>query len=120
MEKIYKGKGNSKDYEHSLEFLNEVFFSDDDPEDKRDFVTLLPKLYKEGCYHCENNLIVSVDGKWKGAVGLYCNDMNVNGHEIKCEKTDKFFHNITEKGKYRIEVYKGKTPVLYTNPILVV
>ncbi len=84
MEKIYKGKGNSKDYEHSLEFLNEVFFSDDDSEDKRDFVTLLPKLYKEGCYHCENNLIVSVDGKWKGAVGLYCNDMNVNGHEIKC------------------------------------
>ena len=108
MEKIYKGKGNSKDYEHSLEFLNEVFFSDDDPEDKRDFVTLLPKLYKEGCYHCENNLIVSVDGKWKGAVGLYCNDMNVNGHEIKCAGIGNVAVALDARGKGYMKAHGGK------------
>lgn len=65
--------------------------------------------------HLDENTELHLNLPKKAEVSLY-----LDGHEIKCEKTDKFFHNITEKGKYRIEVYNGKTPVLYTNPILVV
>ena len=40
MAEIYRGPGSEKDYQHSLDFLNDVFFSDD--EEVRDFLTLLP------------------------------------------------------------------------------
>lgn len=43
----------------------------------------------------------------------------LDGNEIRYDNTDKFTHNVTEKGKYRIEVYQGNTPVLYSNPILI-
>lgn len=52
---------------------------------------------------------------FKAEIFLY-----LNGNEIKLAKTDKFIHKIEEKGKYRIEVYKGKTPILYTNPMVVI
>lgn len=84
MTNIYKGKGCSKDYAHSLEFLNEVFFSEEEPENRRDFVSLLPKLYKEKYSHCENNFIVSENGEWKGAVGLFYDDLYICGEKIKC------------------------------------
>lgn len=82
MAEIYKGPGNANDYQHSLDFLNDVFFSEE--ENPRDFLTLLPKLYKKEYNHCENNLIVSVDGKWKGAVGLYFDDVDVIGNKLIC------------------------------------
>lgn len=82
MAEVYRGPGNENDYQHSLDFLNDVFFSED--EEVRDFLTLLPKLYKKGCNHCENNLIVSVDGKWKGAVGLYFDEADVMGNRLVC------------------------------------
>lgn len=44
----------------------------------------------------------------------------LNGNEIKIAKTKNFTHKIKEKGKYRIEVYKAKSPILYTNPIVVI
>lgn len=81
---MYKGRGNSADYEHSLEFLNDVFFSDNEPGDEQDFLSLLPKLYKKEYNHCENNFIVSVNGEWKGAVGLYYSILDIAGHPIKC------------------------------------
>ena len=82
MAEIYRGPGNEKDYQHSLDFLNDVFFSEE--ENPRNFLSLLPKLYKKGYNHCENNLIVSVDGKWKGAVGLYFDDVDVMGNRLVC------------------------------------
>lgn len=82
MADIYKGPGKQKDYQHSLDFLNDVFFSEE--ENPRDFLSLLPKLYKEEYNHCENNLIVSVDGEWKGAVGLYFDDVDVLGNKLIC------------------------------------
>ncbi len=82
MSAIYKGPGNSKDYDHSLEFLDYVFFSEE--ENPRSFIKLLPKLYKKEYNHCENNLIVSIDGKWKGAVGLYFDDVDVMGNRLVC------------------------------------
>ncbi len=82
MSNIYKGPGNSTDYVHSLEMLNEVFFSEE--ENPRNFLELLPKLYKEEYNHCENNLIVSEDGKWKGAVGLYFDEVDCVGNKLIC------------------------------------
>lgn len=82
MADIYKGPGNPKDYKHSLEFLDDVFFSEE--EKPLNFLELLPKLYKEEYNHCENNLIVSIDGKWKGAVGLYFDDVEVAGNKLLC------------------------------------
>lgn len=82
MAQMYKGLGNQKDYQHSLDFLNEVFFADE--EKPLDFLSLLPKLYKKEYNHCENNLIVSVNGEWKGAVGLYFDETEVMGNKLLC------------------------------------
>ncbi len=82
MPEIYYGPGKKDDYQHSLDFLNDVFFSEE--ENPRDFLSLLPKLYKEKYNHCENNLIVSIDGKWKGAVGLYFDEVEVMGNILVC------------------------------------
>lgn len=79
---IYRGSGKAEDYQHSLEFLNDVFFSEE--ENPRDFLSLLPKLYKKEYNHCENNLIVSIDGSWKGAVGLYFDEVNVMNNKLIC------------------------------------
>lgn len=43
----------------------------------------------------------------------------LDGNEIRYDNTNNFVHNVTERGKYRIEVYNGNSPVLYSNPILV-
>ena len=83
MAEIYKGPGNSSDYEHSLDMLNEVFFADDE-EPRINFLKLLPKLYKAEYNHCENNLIVTEDGEWKGAVGLYFDNVDCAGNKLIC------------------------------------
>lgn len=83
MAEIYKGPGNSTDYQHSLDMLNEVFFAEEE-EPRRDFLSLLPKLYKTEYNHCENNLIVSEDGVWKGAVGLYFDEVDCAGNKLIC------------------------------------
>ncbi len=83
MTDIYKGIGNSKDYEHSLDMLDKVFFSNED-SNKMTFLKLLPKLYKKEYKHCENNLVVTENGKWKGAVGLYFDENIVMGQKLVC------------------------------------
>ncbi len=84
MENLYKGTGDIKDYEHSLEFLNWVFFSDDPEENRADFLSFLPKLYKKEYNHCEKNLIVADSEKWLAAVGLYIEDMDICGEKFLC------------------------------------
>lgn len=71
MSDIYRGRAPKEDYDKLLEMLNNVFFLDDDETPKRDFLTLLPKLYKKEYDPCYANFIAEVDGKIKGAVGLY-------------------------------------------------
>ena len=84
MNNLYKGKGDIKDYEQSLDFLDTVFFRDDNEESDTHFVSFLPKLYKKEYDHCEKNMIVSLDGEWRAAVGLYIDEMDVCGEKILC------------------------------------
>ncbi len=80
---IYKGIGNSKDYAHSLDMLDGVFF-DKETNGNIGFFELLPKLYKKEYNHCENNMVVTENGEWKGAVGLFFDEDIVLGEKIIC------------------------------------
>ena len=84
MENLYKGAGDIKDYEHSLDFLDWVFFTDNSEEPDVRFLSILPKLYKKEYDHCAKNLIVSLNGKWQAAVGLYIEEMNAGGEKLLC------------------------------------
>ena len=44
---IFKGTANPAERKQLLEMLDDVFFFEDDPETKRNFEELLPKLYRE-------------------------------------------------------------------------
>lgn len=84
MSNLYKGTGDIKDFEQSLDFLDRVFFADDPDEADTHFFTMLPKLYKKEYDHCAKNHIVSCDGKWLAAVGLYIDEMDICGEKILC------------------------------------
>lgn len=84
MSNLYKGTGSIKDFEHSLDFLDRAFFEDDPDEADTHFLTMLPKLYKKEYNHCEKNHIVSLDGEWLAAVGLYVDEMDICGEKILC------------------------------------
>lgn len=78
----YKGRAPQEDYRQLLELLDNVFFLDDE-EPKRDFLSLLPKLYKEKYDPCRCNFIVKEDGSIKSAVGLYPSTCVAAGQEIR-------------------------------------
>jgi len=80
----YKGRTPKEDYTKLISFLDEVFFTDDDPETKRDFLNLLPKLYKPEYDPCFNNFIVKEGDAIKGAVGLYYNEIMAGGEKLRC------------------------------------
>ena len=80
---LYQGHGDAAQREALLAMLDEVFFSEDDPETQRDFLTLLPKLYKEAYAPAEHNLIVAEDGVIKAAIGLYPFEMQVAGETLR-------------------------------------
>lgn len=84
MAELYKGAGSMDYYEQSLDFLDRVFFADDPEETRPHFLDFLPKLYKKEYNHCEKNMVVSEDGKWLAAVGLYINEMKVGGEKLLC------------------------------------
>ena len=55
-ENIYKGRGNASMHADFVDFINYVFgFNGND----RDFIKLLPKLYKPEYHPCENNYVVT-------------------------------------------------------------
>ena len=68
MSEIYKGRGNASMRDDFLDFINLVFGFNGDDED---FLKLLPKLYKEQYQPCENNYVVTEDGKLKAAIGVF-------------------------------------------------
>jgi hypothetical protein len=80
----YKGRAPKEDYAKLIDFLNDVFFKDDDPQTKRDFLSLLPKLYKPENDPCYNNFIVKEGDDIKGAVGLYYNEVMAGGEKLRC------------------------------------
>lgn len=80
----YKGPTPQEDYAQLLSFLDEVFFTDDDPATKRDFLNLLPKLYKPEYDPCSSNFIVKEGDAIKGAVGLYYTDVIAGGDTLRC------------------------------------
>ena len=80
---ICKGKVNSEEREQLLAMLDDVFFIEDKPETRRNFLELLPKLYKEEYDPCANNFTVTEDGEIKAAVGLYYDDAVAAGRKLK-------------------------------------
>ncbi|MCL2447127.1 MAG: GNAT family N-acetyltransferase [Oscillospiraceae bacterium] len=61
-----------------LDMLNVTFFSDDTPEEKRDFLRLLPKLYKKEYAPWQSNYCVFEDGQPVAAVGMYVSELCFN------------------------------------------
>lgn len=80
---LYKGRGTKADEKELLEVLDEVFFSEDDEETKRNFMELLPKLYKEQYNPGYNNVIIKEDGAIKAAIGCYPLDVTAAGRSLK-------------------------------------
>lgn len=80
----YKGRTPKEDYTKLMSFLNEVFFINDDAQTKRNFVDLLPKLYKSEENTCRGNFIVKEGDDIKGAVGLFYTDVMAGGEKLRC------------------------------------
>ena len=76
MGELYYGRGKDEDNKKLIEFLDEVFFTDD--PGKRDFFNLLPKIYKDSDRPAYNNFVVQ-DGKgeFRAAIGNFYNYMTV-------------------------------------------
>ncbi|MCL2194451.1 MAG: GNAT family N-acetyltransferase [Oscillospiraceae bacterium] len=66
-----------------IDMLNVTFFTEDDPAEKRDFLRLLPKLYKEQYAPWDSNYCVFEDGRPVAAVGMYVSELHVAGHTLK-------------------------------------
>ena len=72
--KIYKGRGKAEMRDDFLDFINLVFGFNGN---EKDFLKTLPKLYKEEYCPCENNYVVTEDGKLKAAIGVFPRTMQV-------------------------------------------
>ena len=82
MPEIKTGPAGERDYEELMAMLDNVFFLEDD-EPKRQFITLLPKLYKSEYKPWENNYCVWEDGALKAAVGMYVNEVEIAGERLR-------------------------------------
>lgn len=83
MAEIYRGRGKKEDEEKLIAMLDNVFFLDDEDETRRDFLSLLPKLYKSEYEPAFNNMTVMEDGEFKGAVGLYNSVACAGGKKLR-------------------------------------
>ena len=83
-EKLYYGRGKDCDNKKLIAFLDEVFFIDDEPETKRDFISILPKIYHDEYRPAYNNFVVQDEnGDFRAAVGNFNIDLDVCGEKIK-------------------------------------
>lgn len=76
---IYKGICQKSEEKKLIETLDEVFFSEED----RDFMSLLPKLYKDKYNPAEHNVIIKEDGVIKAAVGCYPINVTAAGRKLR-------------------------------------
>lgn len=81
--KLYCGRGKDYDNKKLLVFLDEVFFKDDE-QPRRDFLTILPKLYNDEYRPAYNNFVVQEEnGDFRAAVGNFYLDFDVCGEAVK-------------------------------------
>lgn len=80
---IYKGRGTEKDVKQLIEMIDDVFFRDDKTVPKQDFMSLLPKLYKDKYNPGYNNLIVKEGNEIKSAIGCYPIEVVAAGRKLK-------------------------------------
>ncbi len=100
----YKGRAPKEDYAQLISFLDIVFFTDDDPATKRDFLGILPKLYKPENDPCYNNFVVKEGDAIKGAVGLFYNEVMAGGEKLRCGGIGNVgVHNDSRSKGYMIE-----------------
>jgi len=72
----------AREYDELMDLLDNVFFLED-PQPKRDFRSLLPKLYKEQYRPWDNNYCVYEGEALKAAVGMYVSEVEVAGVPLR-------------------------------------
>ena len=77
--KIYKGRGSAEMRDDYIDFINYVFGFNGNCDD---FPKLLPKLYKPEYHPCENNYVVTENGKLKAAIGVFVREFDVMGTKL--------------------------------------
>ena len=78
---VTRGKGHREQFQELMDFLNLVFICG---EPGKDMQALLPKLYDPKYSVCEDNYLVTENGKIKAAVGVYDHRLNVCGLNLYC------------------------------------
>ena len=76
---LYKGRGTGLDRIAYIDFINYVFGFNGANED---FLKLLPKLYKEEYDPCHNSFVVTEDGEFRAAVGVFPRTVSVMGETL--------------------------------------
>ena len=79
MSEMYFGRGNASMRDDYLDFINYVFGFNGN---ERDFMKILPNLYKEEYDPCYNNFIALEDGKFRAAIGVYPRSFSVMGETL--------------------------------------
>ena len=79
MGELYFGRGNASMRDDYLDFINYVFGFNGN---ERDFMKILPNLYKEEYDPCYNNFIALEDGKFRAAIGVYPRSFSVMGETL--------------------------------------
>ncbi|MCR4616445.1 MAG: GNAT family N-acetyltransferase [Clostridiales bacterium] len=80
---MYKGPVPAEEYSQLIAELDDIFFADDE-EPRRDFMTLLPKLYKKKYDPCGHNYALIDEGRIRASVGLFPVKFSVCGEELLC------------------------------------
>lgn len=83
MQELYKGRTPQKEYEQLIEMLDTVFFTFDKEVPQREFLTLLPKLYKKEYDPCHNNFVVMEGADMCAAVGSYTHTIHAGGADLR-------------------------------------
>ncbi len=83
MEQITRGRTPQEDYDNLILMLDTVFFTDDKEQPQREFLELLPKLYKQQYDPCHNNFIVKEGETLCAAVGSYYSTVHVGGETLR-------------------------------------
>lgn len=79
---LYYGRGRDEDNKKLIAFLDKVFFSGE--TSTRDFLSLLPKIYKDEYRPAYNNFVVQdSEGNFRAAIGNFYTTLKVGGQTIK-------------------------------------
>jgi len=80
---IEQRKANKEELPKLMHMLDRVFFKDDEEKENEDFLSLLPKLYKQKYQPWENNYCVFENDEPMAAVGMYVNELSIAGEKLK-------------------------------------